>query len=303
MKVPRHLKEHIGKAAGLVEALPYMQRFRGQVFLIKVGGASMEDPDLVEGLLRDVVFLEAVGINPVLVHGGGKAISRAMADEGLEPRFVGGMRVTDEAAISLVDRVLTGMINPSLVIGIENFGGAAQRGSGKEVFIGEKAPGETPEGEKIDLGYVGRVADVRIDAIEDAIAREVVPVVTPLAAERRTGDTLNVNADVAAAALAGRLKAQKIIFLSDVLGVMRNPERPSSLISSIADDEIEPLIEQQLISGGMIPKVRSAIDALDAGVGKVHLIDGRIPHSLLLEIFTDLGIGTEIYARAGAARG
>lgn len=295
MATTQDLQEHIDKAAVLVEALPYMQSFRGQVFLIKVGGAAMEDAGLVRRLLRDVVFLEAVGINPVLVHGGGKAISRAMEVRGLEPKFVGGLRVTDEAAISLVEETLRETINPALVEGINHFGGAAIGISGKDVFVGERTTAFCEqEKREIDLGFVGRVIECRLDKIEEAVARELVPVVMPLAAEKGTGHTLNVNADVAAAALAGKLKATKVIFLSDVRGVMRDPKDGETLIDSIDEAEVEKLIAGGVISGGMIPKVRSAVVALEAGVEKAHLIDGRIPHSLLLEVFTDLGIGTMI---------
>ena len=178
------LKEHIDKAAVLVEALPYMQNFRGKVFLIKVGGSAMDDPALVEGLLRDVVFLEAVGINPVLVHGGGKAISQAMKDRGLEARFVGGQRVTDEETISVVDETLNGVINPGLVEAIEKYGGRAVGVSGKEIFVAEKtSPYSEEEGREIDLGFVGQVVDFNTAKIEEIIAGEMVPVVSPVAAE------------------------------------------------------------------------------------------------------------------------
>lgn len=296
MKPKEHLQKHIDKAAVLVEALPYIQSFRGKIFLIKVGGSAMDDPALVDRLLRDVVFMEAVGINPVLVHGGGKAISRAMEANGLESKFVGGLRVTDEAAISIVEETLNETINPGIVAGIEKFGGRATGVPGKAIFIAEKTTTYCEkEGREVDLGFVGRVVDFRIWRINDAIEAERVPVVSPLAAERETGHALNVNADVAAAALAGRLGAVKVVFLSDVRGVLRDREDPDSLIHSIdGKEEVEHLITEGVISGGMIPKMRSALEALDAGVEKAHLIDGRIPHSLLLEVFTDVGIGTMI---------
>ncbi len=289
-------EDQIAKAAVLIEALPYMQGFRGETFLIKVGGSAMEDPDLVRGLLRDVVFMEAVGINPVIVHGGGKAISKAMADAGLQPNFVGGIRVTDEATISIVERTLSHVINPGLVDAIVRFGGNAVGVPGTSVFIGEKTSGTSPDtGLPIDLGFVGHITDFNLAPVEAAIAAEVVPVLSPLAAEKSTGHPLNVNADIAASALAGRIGAAKLIFLSDVLGVLSDPNDPDSLIESASADEVESLINQNIISGGMIPKVRSAVEALHKGVRKVHLIDGRIRHSLILEVFTDLGIGTEIH--------
>ncbi len=291
------LEEYIGKAAVLVEALPYMQNFRGEIFLIKIGGAAMSDPALLESLLRDVVFLEVVGINPVLVHGGGNAISKAMKEAGLEARFVGGQRVTDEATISIVERTLDRTINPGLVAAVEKYGGEAVGVPGREVFIGEKTKAFCAEERReIDLGFVGKVVEFDTTKIRAAIAREAVPVVSPVAAERGTGHPLNVNADVAAAALAGAIGATKVLFVSDVRGVMRDPEDVRSLIPRLTESEAEKMIEAGTISGGMIPKVRSATAALDAGVRKAHLIDGRIPHSLLLEIFTDLGIGTMITA-------
>ena len=217
-------KEQIDKAKVLIEALPYMQGFRGKTFLIKVGGSAMEDPALLESLMRDIVFMEVIGINPVIVHGGGKAISRAMSDAGLEARFVGGLRVTDESAVAIVEKTLSEVINPSLVKILTKFGGRGQGFAGTEVFIGERLePVVGDDGVSANLGCVGRVVDFQTAAIEAAIADEVVPVVSPIAKEAGSEQSLNVNADVAAAALAGRLRADKILFISDVLGVMRDP--------------------------------------------------------------------------------
>ena len=280
------LDAYTAKAATLIEALPYMQSFRGCTFLIKVGGSAMEDPALVDRFLRDVVFLEAVGINPVIVHGGGKAISKAMNDAGLQARFVNGMRVTDEETIKIVEDTLARVINPEIVTKINAFGGKAVGIPGTEVFAGEKMKGE--------LGWVGEVTDCRLGLIQAAVAGEFVPVVSPVARELVSGRTLNVNADLAACALATRLKATKLIFLSDVLGVMRDPKDESTLIPSLNPAAIDKLKADGIISGGMIPKVDSSLASLRGGVGKVHLIDGRIPHALILEIFTDVGIGTEI---------
>lgn len=278
---------HIEKAAILVEALPYLQRFRGHTFVIKVGGSAMENPKLVEQLLRDVVLLEVVGINPVVVHGGGKAISAAMAEAGLEPKFVKGLRVTDEAAITIVEKTLSGVINKSLVDSIKKYGGKAVGIPGNQVFIAEQ---KDPA-----LGFVGRVVDFNIDIVEAIVAGESVPVLSPLGADAAGGPLpFNINADLAASALASRLQATKLVFLSDVLGVMRDPGEPSTLIGSLTESEVESLVGEGVISGGMIPKTRSSIEALHAGVGKVHMIDGRVAHSLLLEVFTDTGIGTEI---------
>lgn len=287
--------DQIAKAGVLIEALPYLQRFRGQTFLIKFGGSAMDDPDLVEGLLRDIVFLEVAGINPVVVHGGGKAISKAMTEAGLEAKFVGGLRVTDEKAIGIVERVLFEKVNRDLVDTINRYGGRAVGLHGKNVFIGKKNPPvKGDDGQPVDLGFVGTVHDFRADDVLAAVKREEVPVISPVACEEGTGAALNVNADIAAASLAGKLKAAKFVYISDVLGVMRDPADPASLMPSLNRAEVERLVNERVITGGMIPKVRSAISALDAGVQKVHMIDGRIPHSLLLEIFTQSGIGTEI---------
>ncbi len=286
----------IEKASVLLEALPYLQQFRDKTFLIKVGGSAMDDRTLVKMLLRDVVFLEIAGIKPVLVHGGGKAISSAMAEAGLEPVFVGGLRVTTDDAMEIVEETLNRRINPGLVRDIEAYGGKALGVPGNTAFIGERISGWSAEGEEIGLGRVGRVIEFDLESIEAALARDTVPVVSPIARERESGLSLNVNADLAASALAARLQAAKLVFLSDVLGVMEDPARPSSLIPTVAAAQVEDMIEKKIIAGGMIPKLRSSVEAIGAGVGKVHLIDGRVPHSLLLEIFTEKGIGTEIVA-------
>jgi len=282
-----NLSQQTTKAAVLLEALPYMQAYRGCTFLIKVGGSAMEDPAVVDTFLKDVVFLEAVGINPVIVHGGGKAISKAMQDSGLEARFINGMRVTDEETIKIVEQTLARVINPEIVNKINTFGGKAVGVPGTEVFLGEKMKG--------DLGWVGEVTDCKLGLIQAAVAGEFVPVVSPVAREPESGKTLNVNADLAACALATRLQATKLIFLSDVRGVMRDPKDDSTLIPSLDEKSIAQLKAEGIISGGMIPKVDSSLESLRGGVGKVHLIDGRIPHALILEIFTDRGIGTEIH--------
>jgi acetylglutamate kinase len=288
-------QNQIEKAAVLVEALPYFQEFRGETFLIKVGGSAMDDPDLVRRLLRDIVFMELAGINPVIVHGGGKAISAAMKESGLEATFVGGQRITTDEAMEIVERTLSGKINPGLVEGIESFGGRALGVPGNEAFIGERLTGwSDEENREVKLGRVGRVVGFDLSRIHAALSSETVPVVSPVASERGTKLALNVNADLAASALAAELKAAKLVYLSDVLGLMEDPSDESTLIPSLKSSEVEGLIENGTIGGGMIPKVRSSVEAIEAGVGKVHMIDGRISHSLLLEIFTQEGIGTEI---------
>jgi len=254
----------------------------------------MEDEQVIERFLRDVVFLEAVGINPVLVHGGGKAITQRMRDAGLKPRFVNGLRVTDTRSIEIVEEVLDTIINPGIVAQLQALGGHAVGIHGKQILIGQKLPPQT-EGKStaVDLGFVGEVIDLLLEPILAAIAREHVPVISPLARDA-DGVVLNINADIAAGTIAGRLQATKMIYLSDVPGLMRDPSDRSSLIPSVTAEKIEQLIEEEIIVGGMIPKVESAVLALAQGVKKVHFIDGRMPHSLLLEIFTNTGIGTEI---------
>ena len=287
-------KPSLDRAESLIEALPFIQKFRGQTFVIKYGGSAMEDEQVIERFLRDVVFLEAVGINPVLVHGGGKAITQRMRDAGLKPRFVNGLRVTDARSIEIVEEVLDTIINPGIVAQLQALGGHAVGIHGKQILIGQKLPPQT-EGKStaVDLGFVGEVIDLHLEAILAAIAREHVPVISPLARDP-DGVVLNINADIAAGTIAGRLQATKMIYLSDVPGLMRDPSDRSSLIPSVTAEKIEQLIEEEIIVGGMIPKVESAVLALAQGVKKIHFIDGRMPHSLLLEIFTNTGIGTEI---------
>lgn len=289
------LQSHVDRAESLIEALPFIQKYRGQLVVIKYGGSAMDDEHTVDRMLRDLVFLEAVGINPVLIHGGGKAISDRMREAGLKPKFVNGLRVTDAASIEIVESVLDGVINPRIVSKIQDFGGKATGLSGKNVFKADRLPLQREGKNEVDLGFVGEVCDLELEAVLKAVAEERVPVISPIA-RGADGSVLNVNADIAAGAIAGALKASKLIYLSDVLGIMRDPKEPDSLIPSVNRGEIEKLIEDEVIEGGMIPKVQSALDALGKGVGKVHFIDGRIPHSMLLEIFTNAGIGTEIIA-------
>lgn len=282
------------KAATLIEALPYLQAFRGQTFLIKMGGSAMENPELVKKVMRDIVFLEVVGINPVIVHGGGKAISAAMAEAGLKAEFIGGFRVTSPEAIAIVEKTLTDTLNPGLVEMLREFGGKAVGVPGTDVFIGERIKGINDDGERVDIGRVGQVVGSQKEKMQEALNADIVPVISPLATELGTGKPLNVNADLAAAALAKDLRAAKLIYLSDVPGLMQDPSKPETLIPSINSERAATLMANGTISGGMIPKINSALDALNNGVDKVHFIDGRQAHSILLEIFTNSGIGTEI---------
>lgn len=290
------MRQHItdeGRIEALIEALPYIQQYRGHTFVIKYGGAAMEDEQQVDRLLRDIVFLEAVGINPVVVHGGGKAINTKMRAAGIHPQFVNGLRVTGAESIHIVHETLDQDINPRIVETLKKFGGKAQGISGKNVFTAVKLGPQEQDGESIDIGFVGEASKVTTQEIEALVKKEIVPVISPLGAEEG-GTVLNINADVAAASLASSLKATKLLFVSDVPGIMRDPSVKESLIPSVTIEDIETLIEEEIIMGGMLPKVRSATNALKNGVGKVHFIGGHVAHGLLLEIFTNTGVGTEI---------
>ena len=284
----------IEQASVIVGALPYLQAYRDKTFLIKFGGSAMDDARLVKKLMRDIVLLEVLGFNPVIVHGGGKAISKAMAEAGLEARFVNGLRVTTPEAISIVERTLSGTINPGLVQMFRDYGGKGVGIPGTEIFVGERIHEKDEQGNPIDIGEVGNVIGCLTERITEALELQITPIVSPLAKELGTHKPLNVNADLAAAALAKELKPVKLIYISDVPGIMKDPSDPSTLIKSVTRTEALDLIKDGTVSGGMIPKIHSAIDALNAGVRKVHFIDGRLPHTLLLEIFTPDGIGTEI---------
>ncbi len=288
------LEQEIRKADILIEALPYMQSYRDKTILIKFGGSAMDRPELVESLMRDIVVMEAMGLNPVVVHGGGKAISKAMTEAGLEARFINGLRVTSREAVDIVERTLSGTINPGLVELMRGFGGKAVGIPGTNVFVGEKLAEKDAEGNPVDIGMVGSVIGCQLARVEEALSLQLTPIISPLARELGTQQALNVNADLAAAALARELKPVKLVYISDVPGLLQDPDDFSTIIRSINRKEAYQLIEQGIIKGGMIPKVRSAVDALNAGVRKVHFIDGRLPHTLLLEIFTPQGIGTEI---------
>ena len=288
------LPQLIEKAEILVNALPYLQAYRDKTVLIKFGGSAMDDPELVKKLMRDIVLLEVLGFNPVVVHGGGKAISKAMNEAGLEAKFVNGLRVTTKEAISIVEKTLSGTINPGLAQMFRDFGGKAIGIPGTEVFVGEKIQEKDADGNPIDIGEVGSVIGCQASKIQEAIEMQITPIISPLAKELGTHNPLNVNADLAAAALAKEIKPVKLVYISDVPGIMQDPSDESSLIKSITRQEALELIDDGTVSGGMIPKIKSAVEALNAGVRKVHFIDGRVPHSILLEIFTNDGIGTEI---------
>ena len=284
------MDEIISKAATLLEALPYIQRFRSQIFVVKYGGSFMdsEDPEVRHRVARDVVFLEAVGIKPVVVHGGGKAITRALQAAGVKAAFVGGQRVTDAATLEIVDRILSREMNPEIVTAIEDFGGSARGFAGSDIFQCRKLSRND-----VDLGFVGEVVDVDADTVRECIKLGVTPVISPTA-RGYDGKIYNCNADIAAAKTAIAVKARRLVFMSDVPGLLRDPNDDSTLISHLRVEQVPGLKRSGVIGEGMIPKVDSAVAAIESGVEKVQFVDGRIPHSILLEIFTDAGVGTEV---------
>ena len=285
----------ITKADILIEALSYIRKFRDRLTVIKLGGSAMEDAEGLKATLEDVVFMETVGMRPVLVHGGGKPIDRAMAEAGLKPRKVQGRRYTDEQTLGIVVRVLLQEINTGIERQIRALGGRAvgpHLGSLQYLF-GDKLLLEGTQGEPVDLGRVGRVDRVDVDLIRDFCAAGVVPVIPSLAIDA-DGGWLNVNADTAAAAVASQLRAEKLVLLTDTPGILLNRRDPQSLVRGLDAAGCHDLMKKGVIDEGMIPKVEACLDSLRAGVKKTHIIDGRLRHSLLLEIYTDSGVGTEI---------
>lgn len=288
------MQELIKKADVLNEALPFIQEFKNSIAVVKFGGSAMENPELTRKTMRDIVLLEAIGMKMVVVHGGGKAISARLKELNLPTKFVNGLRVTDADTIKVVDDVLHNHTNKSLVDGITASGGKGVSISGKGIMRAEKLYSKDPEnGEKLDIGFVGEVIAVDVNPILDALRYKFIPVITPLAMDFYH-QPYNINADTAACEIAKALKARKLVFLSDVPGVLRDPADEKSLISVIKTSDVDGLIADKVLSGGMLPKIRSSVEAIKAGTKEVHMIDGRVPHSLLLEIFTQSGVGTEI---------
>ena len=286
----------IEKASVLVEALPYIQDFRGSIVLVKVGGSVMEVPENLESLLTDIAFMNAVGMKTVLVHGGGKAISRGMEAAGIPPLFVMGLRVTTEDAVRVVERVIKNEVNANVVSLLQKHRANARPLHGDWIFGVEKKFGKDPvSGAVIDWGYVGEPVSVDTRPVFEMIDAGIVPVVTPLGTGP-DGKLYNVNADTAAAALAKAMKVRKLAFISDVPGLLMDVNDPASLLATLRVGSVRKLKEAGVVGGGMLPKLDSCVEAIRAGVGKVHLVDGRMPHSLLLEIFTKNGVGTEIIA-------
>jgi len=289
------MQDLITKASTLLEALPYIQKFQGATFVVKYGGSFMDSPDVSirTAVSRDIVFLEAVGIQPVIVHGGGKAITRAMEKAGLKAQFLQGQRVTDEATVRIADEVLSREINPEIVAMIQSFGGAARGFGGPDIFNCERASVRAPGGEILELGYVGKVTRVHTEPLQECLENGVTPVISPTA-RGVDGHVYNCNADLAAAEVAMALKARRLVFMSDVPGLLRNRKDPASLISQLRISHVDGLKNSGVIDEGMIPKVDGAVGAIKAGVEKVSFVDGRMPHAVLLEIFTDEGVGTEV---------
>ena len=289
------MQDLIAKTATLLEALPYIQRFSGATFVIKYGGSFMDspDPEIRNSVARDIVFLEAVEIDPVVVHGGGKAITRAMEKAGLKANFIQGQRVTDEATVQIADDVLSREINPEVVAAINALGGLAKGFAGPDIFRCRKARVKGPDGQALDLGYVGEVIGVNIAPLLECIEKGITPVISPTA-RGEDGKIYNCNADVAAAQAAIALKARRLVFMSDVPGLLHDLNSPDSVISRLKTSEVDSLKQRGIIDKGMIPKVDSAVAAITAGVEKVSFVDGRVPHAVLLEIFTDEGVGTEV---------
>jgi len=289
------MEDAISKAKVLIEALPYLKSFDDSVFVIKIGGAALAGGGEVSDVIQDIVFLQQVGIKPVLVHGGGPHISEEIKSRGGQPRFVQGFRYTDAETIKIVEEILISQVNVEIVSALS---GAGARCEGMHrhfhnCLMGVKKTMKGPNGEAVDLGLVGDISHVDVEGIRRVCKENVVPVIAPIAAGP-TGEPLNINADSAAAAIAGALKAEKVVFMSDTHGIRLDPKDENSLASALTEAQIKDLIAKGVISGGMLPKVEACLEALNKGVKKAHIIDGRLPHSLLLEIFTDRGVGTMI---------
>ena len=282
-------QKYLDKAEVLIEALPYIQRFNRKIIVVKYGGSAMIDEALKQGVIEDVVLLKLVGFKPIIVHGGGKEISRWVDKVGMKTRFIDGLRVTDSDTMELAEMVLA-KVNKELVSKVQALGVKAAGICGKDGGL-LKAKKKLLDG--LDIGFVGDIDKVDVKILKDLLEKDFLPIVFPIGMDNE-GTSYNINADEAAAAIATALKAEKLAYLSDVEGVRKDPQDPESVISELYVNEAEALIEDGTISGGMIPKIENCIDAISRGVSRVHIMDGRIPHSLLLEIFTNKGTGTAI---------
>lgn len=290
-----NMEKYLSKAEVLIEALPYIQRFNRKIIVVKYGGSAMVDEELKRQVIEDVTLLKLVGFKPIIVHGGGKEISRMVERLGMEPKFVNGLRVTDEETMDVAEMVL-GKVNKSLVQLVESLGVRAIGISGKDGGL-LKVEKKYSNGE--DIGYVGEITEVNGDILYDLLEKDFLPIVCPIGLDKDF-QTYNINADDAACAIARAMKAEKLAFLTDIEGVYKDPKDPSTLISELAVSEAEALMEEGYIGGGMLPKLHNCIDAIENGVSRVHILDGRIPHCLLLEIFTNKGIGTAILKDDGS---
>lgn len=291
------MEQGLGKARVLVEALPYIQKFAGKTVVIKYGGHAMIDPVLKESVIMDVLLLHSVGIRPVVVHGGGPEINAMLKKVGIESQFIRGLRVTDAQTMEIAQMVLLGKLNTEMVSLLNRFGGKGVGLSGKDaqLLIAVKKPMQMPnsqgEMEDVDLGYVGEIQSVTPDILDTLLGQGYIPVISPVASGEN-GETYNVNADTVAGKIAEALQADKLLLLTDVRGILRDVTDPDSLISTISKGEVATLVDQGILNGGMLPKVECAVSALEGGVGSVHILDGRLSHAILLELFTDGGIGT-----------
>ena len=292
----------VQKADVLIEAMGWIRRFRGKTTVIKLGGSLMANPDAMRHTLLDIIFMETVGMRPVVVHGGGPSINKAMEAAAIEPVWVKGRRVTDSKTLDIVEQTLGYELNTFLTEEVERLGGRAMNLNFRttNVLFGEKLLLEEPGSAPTDLGYVGQVTRVDRQTIESLTYTGQIPFIPSMCIDPQ-GQKYNVNADTAAMAVAEALGAEKLIFISDVNGVRRDKEDPKSVIHSMTAAEAKSLIEQGVISGGMIPKVEACLSTLNRGVGKVHIIDGQLRHSLLLEIYTTAGVGTEILQQRNTA--
>lgn len=285
----KDMQQYLDKAEVLIEALPYIQRFNRKIIVVKYGGSAMVDEKLKARVIQDVTLLKLVGFKPIIVHGGGKEISRWVGKVGMKPEFKNGLRVTDEATMELAEMVL-GKVNKSLVQLVESLGVRAIGISGKDgrlLSVKKKyANGE-------DIGFVGDVTNVNADILYDLLEKDFLPIICPVGLDD-DNNTYNINADDAACAIAKAMKAEKLAFLTDIEGVYKDPQDSSTLISELTVSEAHKLVGDGYIGGGMLPKINNCIEAIESGVSRVHILDGRIPHCLLLEIFTNKGIGTAI---------
>ena len=285
----KNMQQYLDKAQVLIEALPYIQRFNRKIIVVKYGGSAMVDENLKKRVIEDVTLLKLVGFKPIIVHGGGKEISKWVGKVGMEPKFINGLRVTDADTMEIAEMVL-GRVNKSLVQLVEELGVRAIGISGKDGAL-LKVDKKYSDGH--DIGYVGEIKEVNGQILFDLLEKDFLPIVCPVGLDDDY-NTYNINADDAACAIARAVKAEKLAFLTDIEGVYKDPKDPDTLISELRVDEAQELMKEGYIGGGMLPKLQNCIDAIENGVSRVHILDGRIPHCLLLEIFTNRGIGTAI---------